>query len=454
MAWVMLLLAMAIVIWGWRSPRSLVPLLIAALPLEISRTWFPHLVVLEKLGAFVGVIDFGRILALALILYFVYTRVRRENPWNNDNKLESFLTPMPGALLRPQGAWRNPLFLISGLYILFGLASLLWSVDRLHTLSGVARLALLWVLGLAVYRLISEQRNYWLIPQSFAVMGTALAGVGIYEYLSKNFLWLGDIYQVLGRYNATFVDANIYARFLVLGMLGTLVWLVFNRSLTGKALGYAALGVQLLALLTTGSRTGWFVFLVVFLMFALFVPRMSLFVMLAGGLVLGGAVLFLNPEMVSRVKDLGQGFWAASTQRQYLLQSGWDMFVKHPFLGVGLGGFQEMMLTQYASRIQNGVSLSHTALMTTASELGIIGIGITAAYITIVFLRIFRAGQLQKFCTEGSEGQGQALLTIFASLGILVVLLSAQGEGRFWEDPYLWILAGLSGAVTEIEEVD
>lgn len=70
-----------------------------SLPLEISRTWFPHLFVLDKLGKFVGVIYFGRILTLAVIAYFIYNllRSRRTNQFlknARDDLAETFSSPL------------------------------------------------------------------------------------------------------------------------------------------------------------------------------------------------------------------------------------------------------------------------------------------------------------------------------------------------------------------------
>ncbi|KLU59333.1 O-antigen ligase [Peptococcaceae bacterium CEB3] len=452
MSWLLLILAVALVIGGWRYPRLLVPLLIATLPLEISRTWFPKFKHLEKLGASVGVVDLGRIMALAVVLYFLYAVLRTHGPWARHGGLDGHLNA--GTFLhRPRAGWRDRLFSVSGIYILYGLLSVIWSVDRLHTLTGAVRLGLLWVLGLAVYRILSEDRDYWLVPQSFAAVGTALGGVGVYEMVSRHFLWLGQIYQVLHRYNATFVDANIYARFLVLGMLATLAWLLTTVPRAGRAVGYLALAIQLAALLGTGSRTGWLACVLAFILFAVLVPRKPVYVILGGAILLGGVALLVDPAVLHRIQDLRHGLLAASTERSYLWRAGWDMFVKHPVFGVGLGGFQKVMLTHYAAVIRNGVSLSHTALITTAAELGIIGLGIVLTFLLFLFFRVGRAGHTLRVGSDWSESYPRALLTVFAVLGVLVVFVSAQGEGRFWEDPYLWILLGLLAALAGAEEV-
>lgn len=453
MTWLILLLALVTVVWGWRNPRFLIPLLIIALPLEISRTWFPHLAILDKLGAFVGVIDLGRIFAFALLFYFLYTLVRRENPWSQDWRSDRFLHPYQERSLENTPFWRNPIFILATVYIFYGLVSFFWSVDRLHTLTGVVRLGILWLLGSAVYRLLTQTRDFWLVAQTLAVVSTILAGLGVYQLITKHFFWFGELYQELGRYNATFVDPNLYARFLILGSLATLAWLLMTAVRAGQILGYLALLLQIVALLATGSRTGWLAFVLVFIVLIILVPRKSLFTVLGGGILLGIFMVYKNPEMLNRILDLRQGFWAASTERQYLLKAGWDMFMHHIALGVGLGGFQHMMLTQYAQLIQNGVSLSHTALMTTAAELGIIGLGITLVFFVFLYVRLVKSKQLYNLSTTWSSSQGYSILTIFSVLAVTVIFLSAQGEGRFWEDPMLWVYLGYLTALNNVEGV-
>src|SRR5665647_2363717 len=97
--WVILIITILAVGWGWKNSRFLLPLLILALPLEISKIWFPHLSVLDKLGKFVGVIYFGRILTMAVIAYFIYNLLRSRRtdqfPKNaRDDLAETFRSPL------------------------------------------------------------------------------------------------------------------------------------------------------------------------------------------------------------------------------------------------------------------------------------------------------------------------------------------------------------------------
>jgi len=439
--WAILFMTILAVGWGWKNSRHLLPLLILSLPLEISRTWFPHITILDKIGEFVGVIYFGRILTLAVIAYFIYSLLRSRTA-------NQFLGSARDSLAE---TFRSPLFIALGSYIVWGALSIIWSIDRLATIVGVARLALLWLLGAAVYDLVKRRDGRITVPVAFAAVSSFLAGIGVYELLSKHYIWLAEIYQPYNRINATFVDANIYARFLLIGCLATAI-LMFDATRKGRLMGILALALQMVALLGTGSRVGWIVMIIVAIVLAALVPRRAVILSILGFLALLGMSVLLNHELLTRVLALTQNFWAASSERHYLVTSGVHMFTQHPLHGLGLGGFQQAMVTTYAS-VMTGVSLSHTALITTAAELGIIGLGIVVAFFIALYGRLPSVRKVLRFSSHQLVHTKYYYWEIFAVLAITTIFICAQGEGRFLEDPYLWILTGYLTAVRHDEEV-
>jgi O-antigen ligase len=349
--------------------------------------------------------------------------------------------------------WRNPLFLIPALYILAGLLSLLWSFDPLKTLVTAVRLGVLWLMGIAVYDLVRESRDRWQVPAAFSIMASVVAGIGVYEALTGRYIWLVEVYLPIGRVNSTFIDANILARFLIIGILATLAWIAVNPSRLGKVLGSGALLLQTAALLASGSRTGWLIAVLVVFLFLILLPRKALLYPLAGSLILAGIYLAFNPATVGRVLELGQGIWAASLQRQYLITSAWDMFVHHPFLGVGSGGFQKYLLTYYSQLVQNGISLSHTSVLTTAAELGILGLSILGAFLLCLYRPLLKWRHLARYAGCFSEAHYIYVCSVFAVLAVTVIFISAQAESRFFEDPFLWVILGYLVAVGDLERM-
>lgn len=440
--WLTLVITLLAIAWGWKNPRFLLPLLILALPLEISREWFPHLGVLDKLGDFVGVIYVGRLLTLAVLAYFLWSLVRtRNNGLYEMRAWDSLLDTM-----------RSPLFFVLSVYILWGAISVIWSVDPTKSLVGVARLVLLWLLGVAVVDLARRKEGFDLIPLSFAAVSSGLALVGVYEMLSHKYIFLSEIYELSGRANATFVDANIYARFLMIGILATVV-LMLGTPWSGRLVGGFALFIQGIALVGTGSRTAWLAMLIVFFALAVFIPRKPVIFSVLSGVILAVIGIILNPEYLQRILEIKQNFGASITERQYLITSGLTMYKENPLLGVGLSGFQRVMETRFSDLIQNGVSLSHTSLVTTAAELGTIGLGIWGAFLALLYSRLPRVLRARRFVDQYSIYRPLSYQVVFGVLAVTAIFISSQGEGRFFEDPYLWILIGYLTAIRDVEEV-
>ncbi len=454
---IVVILSLLGVAWCWYRPVYFLPALIAVVPLEISRTWFPHLRALETLSAFLGVIDLARIFSLAFLAYVAWSLIRR-HLYGRVREEASFTLRgssfEAGLLWMDELSWVNiVLFLVLGAYILLGFSSVLWSVNRTKTLVEAIRLTVLWSLGFASYYTLLRHKAFGLIPLSFAIISSGLAILGVSELITKNFLWLGDVYAVSGRINGTFVDANIFARYLVIGILATFVLILSGVERRSFLLGLLALFLQTAALLGTGSRTGWLAAALVLLALWLILPQRRLgFILLslAGIAVIG---TLLHPEILGRIKDLGKGLAFASTERQFLVRAGWAMFVTHPLWGVGLGGFQTVMFTHYSDLIHNQISLSHTALLTTAAELGILGVAIILVFFFFLYSGIPQLRDREKIAPVMSGYRRIVMYTVFAVLSMTVIFISAQGEGRFLEDPLLWILLGYWSALSHVEGV-
>lgn len=449
MEWLIMFVTLLVVLWGWRNPRYLVPMLIVAFPLEISRTWYPDLFSLVNINSLEGVINAGRIVTLTLLArYIVGGIAERQFSW-----VSSFARVLVG---HRTNSFRTPsrygaLFIVFGLYILWGLISAIWAVDLMKPMGGVARLSILWLLAVAVYDNIRRNDSFWLVPISFSMMASFLSILGIYEMVTKHFVWMQEIYLPLNRINATFVDANIYARFLIIGVLATLILILYQSTTSWKFAGLVVLAVQLAAILFTGSRSGWIAVALGLMVMTLLIPRKTTVFILFGTFTAAGLSIMFRPELLRRVSELIVGFWAASTQRQYLMASGWDMFKNNPVLGVGLGGFQEMMLTKYAQVIQHGVSLSHTALITTAAELGIVGLLLTGVILLVLIYEYFSLRNLI-IRVRNQVGNSEIVLQAsFILVAIMTLFISAQSEGRFFEDTYLWILVGYFSAIRQLE---
>jgi hypothetical protein len=125
--------------------------------------------------------------------------------------------------------------------------------------------------------------------------------------------------------------------------------------------------------------------------------------------------------------------------RRYLARGGVAMFEDHPVFGVGLGGFQSNLLGPYRNFIPYGdltgvISLQHMDVLRVASEEGAIGLAAWLALLIAVGVTLARALRAPA---------ADPPLVWAMGAGIVVILLASQTEGRFYLDPYLWLLIGL-----------
>lgn len=325
------------------------------------------------------------------------------------------------------------------------LVSFTGSVQPHATLAEGVRLLVFSALGMSIAlgAMISSGSDLELIMervwQTIFVMATLAAIFGIVQYLTGWGIWGGSIALGPRRVNATFMDANIFARFLDISILG--IGILLLKQQWKLSLGIAVgLLCQLAALIFTYSRTAWLILLAGSIVLVVLSPNRNRWKYLVGlGAVIGS--LWFIPAVQLRALTLFSGQDPSIGTRHYLIKGGWAMFLEHPFTGVGLGNFQWAIEHPYSYILPyiGVVSRSHTTLVTVAAEMGILGIlAMLIFIIEILNLNLRTYGKMRNY-----------MLAVNA--GVLVIWLSSQGEGRFFEDPLLWAFWGLSLAVAKQE---
>ena len=415
--WLILGLTLALLIaLAWKKPHSLVLVLSVAVALDISRTWYPDL---GTLGKALGTVDLARLTTLSIIItaliYIAFSSTRRQ---------------------RLASALRRPVTWAFILYILLGAASLAYSVDKRATV--VEALRLLTLLGLALGVATLARKKDVLLPfQVVHLTGLLLLPLTFYEALTKHFIWEQFLAEVVPpRVNATFVDPNIFARYLVLAIVANVVLQYLTEDRYRRLLYLAALLGLVAELVLTLSRSGMVTVLAVLVLMLLLKPEKKVLRPIGVAAGLGLAVSLVHRSVWQRILTFGQGVKALDPQRLYLFRAAAAMFHDHPLLGVGLGGFQTAFITHYIKykTISNGVTLSHTTILTTAAELGVAGLAVLAL-IWVVLTRLMWSLR--------AAGRRNGIIGTGYFLWIVAVFISSQAEARFFEDPMLWLATAM-----------
>ena len=394
------------------------------LPLEISALLFPiwqH----ERLvdGRLMSVISFGRLATAIAAASVVYQSIK----WRK--------VTLP----------RSRIGIFAGLLFLDYLLSLVISPVPTRVAFEIVRLAIHFLFWIATVRALKSPDAILKVVRVLTLTGLALGLLGIYQFVTGRLLWnlfFGGIQRA--RVNATFVDPNIFGRFLGIAIVFGFV----PRQGKGvhRSLGYATALVCLSALLFTGGRGSWLALMAAmagFIWWSRSYSRLRVLAPVGGIAIVAILVMNLLPVVRIRFSSFFMGTQALGV-RIYLIQAGWRMFVDHILLGTGLGGYQEAILTDYSHYIWAGskVTLSHTSLITIAAELGLVGLLVTFGLFASAF-RSFRAAL-------GSSSQQCRSLALATWLGVIVLFVSSQSEGRLYEDPYLWLFLGLLVAIQRV----
>jgi len=431
--WIFFLLSLGTVVYlGIRKPSILISLLAGAVALEISTTWFPPLGTLgSQLDSLARLVTVG-IIGAALWRLWIEPEKRL--------KLRFILT--------------HYLTIALMIYIAVGGFSILYSVDRGKTAVEIIRLLTLFLLYLSIC-LLTEKKHIFLPFKVVHWIGVALVPLALYEGMTRHFIWQEHLAEgMIARVNTTFVDPNIFARYLILGIVANLILQYMNKKTgkqetrkqeTWKQIVYIISLLGLMgALAITLSRSGILTLAIVLTLMVLLIPRKRM--LLPIGLLgfIGVIIIAMRPTIWQRLLTFREGFGALDAQRQYLWKAAWAMFTDHRILGVGLGGFQEMFLTQYIHLKTvipdaEGATLSHTTILTIAAELGLIGLA-ALAWVWLALLRVLRGLRKLSLDRDGLEGY---IPGVGYFLWITTVFISSQAEARFFEDPMIWISMGL-----------
>ena len=89
------------------------------------------------------------------------------------------------------------------------------------------------------------------------------------------------------------------------------------------------------------------------------------------------------------------------------------------------------------------VSLSHTAVLTVLAETGFLGF-------TVLYFLFAKTIQRGWDISRTVNSERLRFLSASTVAGIIAIFVSAQGEGRLYEEPLLWILWAMLISVSQV----
>ena len=129
------------------------------------------------------------------------------------------------------------------------------------------------------------------------------------------------------------------------------------------------------------------------------------------------------------------GLSQATGGRSKLVSNGVDLFLHHPLVGVGTGGFVASYQQETHLKGTPKAAASHDAPITVAAETGLPGIALLLWLLALVFTVPFRGNR-------GATPRERARLAF--GLGLVAIVVHSLFYNALIEDPLFWGLIALS----------
>jgi putative inorganic carbon (HCO3(-)) transporter len=401
----------------------LVPLIVATTPLEISKLWIPFLrAPTDWYGYQVSLLDAGRLAILLAAAIWILRGL------------------LGGRLTIP----RSTLWLWSAMLVGLIVVSLAYTLDPIRGRNEALRHAFNLSLMVIVASLTTSEARLRLAVVAWVLVGIALSALAVWQQLTGIAFWNDKLVAgALWRANTTFADPNTFASFLNVGIAFCLGFVAAR----GERLGSWGAGLVLLSggLIATFSRSGWLAMALVAVVGGLAFARSWRAVGLLAAMLVGGAgVVLAVPSIVDRLSNLTT--YETVSVRPELISAGLTIFAENPLVGLGIGSFQLAVATEYrwAYPFWWYVTASHTSFVTTAAELGIVGL-VAAAGVLATALIQAQALARDRALPARLRAHARGLI-----LALLVLIAAGQTTGALFEEPYVWIVLGMVVALRRL----
>ena len=294
------------------------------------------------------------------------------------------------------------------------------------------------LLAVALARLVWSRAWALALYVELAVMALVFAVIGIVQYETRNIFWnpkvrVDNAYAPSGwfyRVNSVFYDPSIYGRFLVIGILASLV--VVLRRRIDPLWGIAAaltLGITWFGLLPSFSQSSFVALIAATLVAAVVVWRTRglLLVAIAVAVVLVGGLASPAVRHKASLSHVTSG-------RSTLASKGVKVALHHPLVGVGVGGFRRAYAdVAHLRGKEPKAAASHTTPITVAAETGFPGLAVLVWLVATALVLAFRR------LGRGFDGAARLAL----GLALVAILVHCVFYNALFEDPTFWALLAL-----------
>jgi putative inorganic carbon (HCO3(-)) transporter len=323
----------------------------------------------------------------------------------------------------------------------------LWSIDRVEG----AKYLLFFMLPFGLIA-VSMARLPWRIGwvkglyAQLAGMAFVFAAIGGWQYATRNVFWnpkviVDNAYAPSSwfyRVNSVFYDPSIYGRFLVVGILASLVLVLYARG----AVAWAALAVAVatwIGLVPSFSQSSFVALAAAVVAALIALWRRRAVAPLAVAAVVLVAITLGVPQVHHRMFGKA-GLSHITSDRSTLVSNGIKLALRHPVIGVGAGGFKCGYVNLTSPKgCRKGkepkAAASHDSAITVAAETGLPGLVLLVWLVSAALALSLRRNAV-------ATPTGRARLAF--GLALFAIVVHSLFYNALIEDPLFWALLALS----------
>jgi hypothetical protein len=294
------------------------------------------------------------------------------------------------------------------------------------------------LLAVAIARLVWSRVWMLALYVQLAVMALVFAVIGIVQYETRNIFWnpkvrVDNAYAPSGwfyRVNSVFYDPSIYGRFLVIGILASLVIVLLRR---GDPLWQVAAALTIvvtwMGLLPSFSQSSFLALGVAIVVGTMIVWGRRSLLLVAVAVVILAVGLAASPAIRHKAS-----LSHVTSGRSTLVSKGVRVAVHNPVIGVGVGGFRRAYAdVAHLKGKEPKAAASHTTPVTVAAETGLPGL---LLFLWLVGTALWLAFRRRPFGFDGAA-------RLAFGLALTAILVHCVFYNALFEDPTFYGLLAL-----------
>jgi O-antigen ligase len=281
-------------------------------------------------------------------------------------------------------AWQaTPLDLPVALFAIATVLSLL-SLSGHYTdqLVGLLKAGGAFVLFFVTTQSLRERRDLWLVVGAVVATGLIVALQTTVPVLAGT-----TVVSDATRAKGITIDPNLFGGYLVLVSSLAVAMALTLRERWAMIAGGLAAFIFAIALVATLSRSAWIGSLVALITLIILVPHRRRVLASIGAFIVALVLIvgLAGPIGARLGSQSGDGPFQTFTSRVPIWKAGWDMFLHHPILGIGINNFSNF-IGSYDPELD--VNQAHNLFVNIAAERGLLGIATFLVVLIMLFVTV------------------------------------------------------------------